>query len=689
MVKKVLTLALGLVLSFGAMAQWGTGNPTVSQSDIQFWTGTGSNRAVIAITWEDDNEDFIGIAWGVQWNGGSIMLKSLMDTIAAYDSRFTMDYTTWVNNLSYVDTEMGLSLEGIDGWWWYNWLDSNDASRASSGVTYDMVQSGDFVDWMQMGTADTMIMATDPNAPADPQPEDATIAASDILYWVGEGANQVVFAVNWADTALAWGYRFSTDSVSVENVMTAIQSADSRFTFNGGGWLNDINFVEDGDTLGAVMVGWWMSTLNGNSNASVGMSTMLANNDFFKWGDYTVGITVDTVTYAMVFPMTVYPVSAPADPQPEDATIAASDILYWVGEGANQVVFAVNWADTALAWGYRFSTDSVSVEDVMIDIQSADSRFTFSGESWLDDINFVENGDTLGAVMAGWWMSTLNGNSNASAGMITMLANNDFFKWGDYTVGITVDTVTYAMVFPMTVYPVSAPAEPMPEESTIAASEIVYWVGEGSKKVVMAVNWADTALAWGYKFNGNKTVSDMMNDIAAADPRFSIELGQYGIDDIIFVVAPGDTLRKQAYSYWESKNNGVMDAGMGQSLNDGDFEKWAEPAAGIVVDSMEYGGYWYYSYVYTMDIHPVSVPQTQGIAGAEAVSLSVYPNPAADRVMVSGIEGDGTAVLYDMRGSVVATFAVNGNETRLDLSGLTSGVYMLRVADSVVKIVKE
>jgi len=689
MVKKVLTLALGLVLSFGAMAQWGTGNPTVSQSDIQFWTGTGSNRAVIAITWEDDNEDFIGIAWGVQWNGGSIMLKSLMDTIAAYDSRFTMDYTTWVNNLSYVDTEMGLSLEGIDGWWWYNWLDSNDASRASSGVTYDMVQSGDFVDWMQMGTADTMIMATDPNAPADPQPEDATIAASDILYWVGEGANQVVFAVNWADTALAWGYRFSTDSVSVENVMTAIQSADSRFTFNGGGWLNDINFVEDGDTLGAVMVGWWMSTLNGNSNASVGMSTMLANNDFFKWGDYTVGITVDTVTYAMVFPMTVYPVSAPADPQPEDATIAASDILYWVGEGANQVVFAVNWADTALAWGYRFSTDSVSVEDVMIDIQSADSRFTFSGESWLDDINFVENGDTLGAVMAGWWMSTLNGNSNASAGMITMLANNDFFKWGDYTVGITVDTVTYAMVFPMTVYPVSAPAEPMPEESTIAASEIVYWVGEGSKKVVMAVNWADTALAWGYKFNGNKTVSDMMNDIAAADPRFSIELGQYGIDDIIFVVAPGDTLRKQAYSYWESKNNGVMDAGMGQSLNDGDFEKWAEPAAGIVVDSMEYGGYWYYSYVYTMDIHPVSVPQTQGIAGAEAVSLSVYPNPAADRVMVSGIEGDGTAVLYDMRGSVVATFAVNGDETRLDLSGLTSGVYMLRVADSVVKIVKE
>ena len=65
MVKKILTLALGLVLSFGAMAQWGDGNTTVPQSDIQFWTGTGSNRAVIAVTWEDDNEDYIGLAWGV------------------------------------------------------------------------------------------------------------------------------------------------------------------------------------------------------------------------------------------------------------------------------------------------------------------------------------------------------------------------------------------------------------------------------------------------------------------------------------------------------------------------------------------------------------------------------------------------------------------------------------------------
>ena len=408
MVKKILTLALGLVLSFGAMAQYG--NPTVPQSDIQFWTGTGSNRAVIAITWNDATAGNIGIAWGVQWNGTNVSVADLMDTIATYDANLTIAHGTstytLINNLTYVNAELGLNLVGPAGWWWYNWTAADGSNKPSQGAAADIMVSGDFVDWLPMDMytyesypADTMIMATDPNA----------------------------------------------------------------------------------------------------------------------------------------------------TPLPEDATIAAENILYWVGTGSNEVVMAVNWADTALAWGYRF--------------------------------------------------------------------------------------------------------------------------------------------------DGNKTVSDMMSDIQAADPRFSFTLNGTYLDDILFVVAPGDTLRKQnAYSYWESKNNSVTDMGMSQTLTNGDFEKWAEPAAGIVVDSFSYEWdsvtYWSYIYVYPMEIHPVSVPQTQGIDATETLSLSVYPNPAADMVTLTGINASTTAMLYDMRGSVVATFVVNG-ETRLDLSRLTAGVYMLRGDNSGVKIVQE
>lgn len=397
MVKKLLTLACGLLLSIGAMAQYS--NPVVPQDSIRFWTGSGSNRAVIAITWNDATAGNIGLAWGVQWNGSNVTLADLMDTIDAYDANLTIEHGantfSIINNLSYANAELGLNLVGPAGWWWYNWTAADGSTRQSYGAAADIVVSGDFVDWLPMDEntyesypADTMIMAVAP-------------------------------------------------------VVT------------------------------------------------------------------------------------------------EEATIAASDILYWVGTGANEVVMAVNWADTALAWGYRF--------------------------------------------------------------------------------------------------------------------------------------------------DGEKTVSDMMDDIAEADPRFSYTMDGGYLGDILFVVAEGDTLRKQAYSWWESKNNGISDAGMGQTLSNGDFEKWAEPAAGVVVDSMEYEGYWYYTYVYTMEISPVSVPQTTGIDGVEGATVSVYPNPVADVLTVSGVNG--RAVLFDMRGSVVASFDVDGAETRVSLGSLANGVYMLRVADGVAKIV--
>ncbi|MBR1549180.1 MAG: T9SS type A sorting domain-containing protein [Bacteroidales bacterium] len=402
MMKKVLTIAMGLMLSVGAMAQYE--NPVVPQSDIQFWTGTGSNRAVIAVTWNDATAGNIGIAWGVQWNGSNVSIADLMDTIAAYDANLTIEHgtTTYtiVNNLSYANADLGLNLVGTAGWWWYNWKAADGTSNQSMGASSDILVNGDFVDWMPMDEetyesypADTMIMAPAP----------------------------VV------------------------------------------------------------------------------------------------------------------------EPQPEEATIAASDILYWVGNGSNQAI--------------------------------------------------------------------------------------------------------------------------------------------------MAVNWADTALAWGYKYDSTKTVSDMMTDIAAADPRFSFTLSGGFLDDILFVVAPGDTLRKQAFSYWESKNNGVSDAGMAQTLTNGSFEKWAEPAAGVVVDSSYYADYdmWYYIYVYPMAINPVSVPQVTGIEGVQTAVVSVYPNPASDMLTVSGVSGK--AVLFDMRGSIIASFVVNGTETRIDLRNLANGVYMLRVADSVAKIV--
>ena len=566
MVKKLLVFACGLLLAAGASAQWEPiVNPTVPQNMIRHWTGTGDSKAVICITWNDAVAGNVGLAWGVQWNGTTALMRDLMDTIAAYDSRLSITWNsthTYINNLTYVDTTLGLNITGVVddmsgvAWWMYNWKDASDVDKPSAGVMGDNVADGDFVDWLPMDpetyeteAAEIIYPASNPNAA--PLPAASTFAASDIRYWVGTGASQAVLAVNWADTALAWGYRFDGEK-SVSDMLNAIAADDPRFSIEMGAYgLDDIVFVvAPGDTLRKQAYGWWESTNNGTTDA--GMGQPLADGDFEKWAEPAAGVEAS-------------------------------------------VMYLASYS---------------------------------------------------------YWMTTY--------------------------------------VYPMPIHAVNDPnPDPLPEEGTIAASDILYWVGTGANRVVMAVNWADTALAWGYRFDGSKTVADMMDDIAEADNRFSYTMDGAYLGDIVFVVAEGDTLRKQAYSWWESKNNGVSDMGMAQTLADGDFEKWAEPAAGVVVDSSEYDGYWYYTYVYPMEVHPVSVPV--GIAEVNSVNVNLYPNPAAMVLNVSfdGVESDSEAVLFDMTGRrvMVRPVAAGSSSVQMPVSQLPEGVYMLRVAGATAKVV--
>ncbi len=443
--------------------------------------------------------------------------------------------------------------------------------------------------------------------------------ASNIQFWVGSGSNSIVAVFEWCqDQTMGVAYGFRWDgTATVGDLLTAIDAADTRFTVTlSGTMVNTYSYLDGTYNEYLESPGWLMYTINGNYCS--GLSDALVNNGYFEmteYGDCT--FTASTPIIAATDP------NAPTDPV--DAALAFDEILYWVGSGSDSAEFIVNFAnpDTAFAWGFLFN--GTTTAQAMVDaIAAADPRFwTVGSPSGSGDIHFVlSNGDTLGlspvdpAVGYNFWWTNLNGVS-AGSGAASTLINGDVFKYGDLNSAIGWDfQYGYYMeeAWVKTPTAVAPPTGPTPEEATIDFNDILFWVGEGSNEAVMAVNWADTALAWGYRWNGTATVTDMMNHIAAADPRFSIELGSWGLDDILFVIADGDTLRKAAFSYWESKNNGVMDMGLGQTLANGDLEKWAEPAAGIIVDSTYDAtyDYWWYTYVYPMTIHPVTVPDTTG-----------------------------------------------------------------------------
>lgn len=289
--------------------------------------------------------------------------------------------------------------------------------------------------------------------------EDATIDPADIRFWIGEGQNEVIFIVNWAepDTALAWGYRFNEPLVTVETVMDDIAAADSRFSYTGSnGWLSDI-FFNDG-VLNLQLVGqWWMYIVSGEMAGSGYTAQTVQNGDYIKWGDESCGIIVDPATYAYIWEKEV----AAVYPLADEAMIDPSEILYWIGEGENSAIFAVNFADpedVCFAWGYRFATETVTIKEMMQAIADVDFRFAFTDEpsSWggymLTDLQFNYN-EVIYDLYGYNAMYNLNGVQSWLTFDEQTVANGDFVKWGDYTIGTEIAPWTYVWETP--VQPVS------------------------------------------------------------------------------------------------------------------------------------------------------------------------------------------------------------------------------------------
>ena len=280
--------------------------------------------------------------------------------------------------------------------------------------------------------------------------EDATIDPADIRYWIGEGENEVVFIVNWAepDTALAWGFRFATETVTVKDVMDGIAAVDYRFSYDATGselgyWLNDIFFNDGVLGLSLTEPAWVSYVVNGEPSWNYFDAQMLANGDYVKWGDTYCGTMIDPENWIYVWEKEVVAVY----PYAVEAKIETPDILYWVGEGQNEIVFAVNWNEPnrCLAWGYRFDGESVILKDVMDAIAETDKRFSYTAGDWgVEDLIFNVDADGTHYTLAGqYWLYNVNGAMGWYGYEAEPLVNGDFIKWGDESCSTEIAEFTY------------------------------------------------------------------------------------------------------------------------------------------------------------------------------------------------------------------------------------------------------
>lgn len=652
MKKLLLTLGLVLMTVVSALAQ-------VTSADVKFWVGTGSNEAILVVNWYGEAH----VAWGYRWNtpadpGDVIYVAQMLEDIDDADDNLSIDGVSsgFVNDFEYDNLCLGLTdLSGYNSTETGYWMYAVNNVMAPMGVQGQELVNGDIIyweyqiDWSQWG------VTLDPNAVIEfPQDYSQRVYAS-LTDSVAYGNAYTANGFNIAASNIVMGS--NTFSRSVQHTTC---SADSTIT---------LTLIAYQQTTPTTTINLTDNTCAGNAYTANGFNLPVQDNE----GTFTYTRTSNDTAYVLT--LTVNGIAEEYDTQ----IVCENDMPYtWNGQTYTEPG-TYTWNGTTIN-----GCDSVVTLYLMVAVSDTTyetaSICQGSSYTWHDETYTTAGTYTVVTGVSSYGCPivaslTLTVTPGFTSNDTVTISNSELpYLWngqeitapGTYTFNGTSSTGCDSIATLV-----------LNVEAELDFADINWWVGTGTNEAMLILDFTfdSEAVAFGYRWNGNATVADMLQAFLDSCQGFEFAGLQNGfISSITYNDSVNgiyhDDVNAGVLGYWMyAVNNGYADAVNTQTINNGDivyFEYHTD---------MEN-----WDVIMPFDLAPVfpARPVQTGMDYATALDVTLSPVPAVDMLTINADKEMANIEIVAANGAVVMTEMLNANHATINVNSLSQGLYLLR-----------
>lgn len=341
------------------------------------------------------------------------------------------------------------------------------------------------------------------------------------------------------------------------------------------------------------------------------------------------------------------------------AQFSSNDVKYFVGQGNATAYLVVDFNDgtfdEAQVWGVRFDSNN-PINGIQMFELIADEEPNFSFEQtggFLDQVAFNLH-DSYEQEYDFWSLwSSLNGNDWDMAGWMSSDLQDEYWYGASYG-------------FMFTVPEPVAPSNLIPAYSSqwFQASQITTWLGTGTNKSLVVVDFGtqtndvENSYVFGIQYNGTITAEQALQLIQTETSYFNFTTNANQIETlnlasnsgIATTANPWKIYQGTDLSNWQTKNN----------------------LAQVTLSNNDWLGL---SFSDRRPFTPQEASETLSNQNEQKIEFKIYPNPTSDYLNIHSEEPILDVIIFNVQGRQV----LKSNQNRLDVSHLTSGIYLIEV----------